>query len=301
MVRRFRPALLAVLIGLSACEVTEGGGNEAAPAPENNAAAPEPLTERDRPLDRAAILLAVVRARSAAAAGMDDAALQRELDGRRFEFRIRLGCALATPDTAGARATYDPELRRVELSAGPNLTLADPAVAATAAGRFEAAEGFRIAAPWLLVPHCTGRMPPASAPPASGERDEQDQAAGKSSEAVAAEEGTTGVPPPQPPLPQAGSVGLVQFFTAADPRSGRRDGRPYEARETLPEGSGAPAPGSWELVLSGRLQALPGGRVIACHPAELGRPPACIVSVRFDRVAIVNRITGAQLAEWSDG
>jgi len=268
MAARFHLGLLAALAALGGCRGTPAVENQAPPAPVDNSAGPVSLPKPDPVLDRAGLLLAVVRARSAVAAGMDDGALQRELEGRRFEFRIRLGCTIGAPRTAGARATFDPEARRVEISAQPDLTLEEPAVAAIAAGGFEAAEGFRVAAPWLLVPHCAGRGAPAPVLPSAS-----------------------------PP----GLVGLVQFFTAADPRSGRRDGRAYAARETLPEGSGAPAPGSWELVLSGRLQALPGGRVIACAPAGPGEPPACIVSVRFDRAAIVNRVTGDQLAEWSDG
>jgi len=274
MAARLQFGWVLALIALSGCRGTPAAENQIVPAPPGNGAGPVALPKPEPALDRAALLMAVVRARSAAAAGMNDAALQRELDGRRFEFRTRLGCTLAVPGTRGARATFDPEERRVEISARPDLTLEEPAVAAIAAGRFEAAEGFRVAAPWLLVPHCAGRG--AAAGPA----------APAAAEAAAS---------------PAGLVGLVQFFTAADPRSGRRDGRAYAARETLPEGSGPPAAGSWELVLSGRLQALPGGRVIACAPAGPGEPPACIVSVRFDRAAIVNRVTADQLAEWSDG
>jgi hypothetical protein len=301
MVRRFGPGLLAVLIGLSACEAAQRGGNEAAPAaPVENAAAPGPLAEPDRPLDRSAVLLAVVRARSAAAAGSDDAALQRELDGRRFEFRIRLGCTLAGPSTAGAQAVYDPEKRQVELSVGPDLTLASPLLAAAAAGQFEAAEGFAVAEPWLLVPHCIGGAAAPVVPVDSPQPKEQAKAAPEQLGATGAGAGAVGTSPPSS-LAGAGAVGLVQFFTAADPRSGRRNGRPYETRETLPEGSAAPVPGSWELVLSGRLQALPNKRVIACQPVEPSQPPACIVSVRVDRAAIVNRASGARLAEWTSG
>jgi hypothetical protein len=267
------PAVLVVLIGLAGCRPSAAPENQAEPA-RNEAVvkAPLALPQPEPPLDRAAVLLAVIKARSAAATGGDDTELQAQLDGKRFEFRLPLGCAIAPPGEEGATVTYDPDQRRVELSVQADAEMSDPVIAAAAADAYEAAEGFWIADPWLLVPHCAGAVPMV--------------AAGGMSPASA---------------PRASGVALVQFFTPQAPRTERRRGRPYEARETLPEGSAPPPRGSWELVLTGRMQALADKRLVACQAAGPGLPPACVVSVRFDGVAIEKRGSGERLAEWSGG
>jgi hypothetical protein len=274
MLRQPRTAVALVLIGLAGCRPEAGPAPEEQPVRNETAdKAPIALPQPERPLDREGVLIAAIRARSAAAAGADDRAAQAELDGKRFEFRIVLGCNLAAAGQAGADAIYDAERRRVELSVRPDAALTDPAVAAAAAGGYEAAEGFWIAEPWLLVPHCVGAAPPVGTGPAPAD-----------GEAAAM---------------RAGGVALVQYFTPAEPRSQRRNGRPYAAGQTLAEGSAAPEPGSWQLVLSGRLQALgQSGKVIACQPVGPGAAPACTISVRFDRVAIEKRTSGERLAEW---
>jgi hypothetical protein len=274
MLRQPRTAVALVLIGLAGCRPEAGPAPEEQPVRNETAdKAPIALPQPERPLDREGVLIAAIRARSAAAAGADDRAAQAELDGKRFEFRIALGCNLAAAGQAGADAVFDVERRRVEISVRPDAALTDPAVAAAAAGGYEAAEGFWIAEPWLLVPHCVGAAPPVETGPAPAD-----------GEAAPA---------------RAGGVALVQYFTAAEPRSDRRNGRPYAAGETLGEGSAAPEPGNWQLVLSGRLQALgQSGKVIACQPVGQGAAPACTISVRFDRVAIENRTSGERLAEW---
>lgn len=251
---------------LAGCRIGTGeanqGGNVRA-----NMAEPAPQTKMlpapERPLDREAVLLALVRARSAAAAGADDRAAQAELDGRRFEFRIRLGCTIAPQGQPAGRfgATFDAAERRVELNAAPDLAIDHPAVAAIAADRFEAAEGFWVPQPWLLVPACPAGV-----------------AAGAPSELV----------------------GIAQFFAPTDSRVERRDGRAYVAREPLAEGAEGPAAGGWDLVIAGRLRQLTDGRVIVCRPAAQAMP-ACIISIEFDRVSILNVASGQQLAEWGRG
>jgi hypothetical protein len=176
----------------------------------NNAAAADPapklLPAPERPLDREALLIAVVRARSAAAASTDDRAQQADMDGARFTFRIRLGCRWQTEGEGGDRtATANVEARRVELSAAPDLTLEHPLVAALAGDGFEAAEGFWIRSPWLLVPAC----PAADSVPAM-----------------------TSVPGEAAAAPGGTGVGIAQFYTAEDSRAERRDGRSYVARAT---------------------------------------------------------------------
>ena len=92
-------------------------------------------------------------------------------------------------------------------------------------------------------------------------------------------------------------MGVAQFFTKTDPRTGRRDHRPYEATETLGEGKRPSAEG-YNLVLSGRLRAQPLGRVISCHATDVDAPPQCIVSADFDRVWIENPRSKEILANW---
>ncbi len=256
-----RWAGLSALLALTACEIgtaPEAGNGLQAPPPanlQNQAIAapppPEPL------LDREALLIAAIRARSAAATGVDDRESQAPLDGRRFSFRIPLGCDLVEGAAADGAARHDPTTRRVALSVAAELTAEHPLAKAIAGDTFEAVEGFWIADPWLLAPHCGP--------------------------------GDAGAAP----------IGIAQFFTAEDPRGGRRSGRPYEAREDYREGE-TPAAGDWELVLAGRLRKI-GERVFHCQVSADGAPPACIISARFDQVEIVNRRTGARLAEWRAG
>ena len=95
------------------------------------------------------------------------------------------------------------------------------------------------------------------------------------------------------------SVGIGQFFSATGPRTMRRSGRPYETTQKIEDGK-APAEG-FDLVLAGRLVALPDGRVIACTPGEAGGRPACVVSAEFGTVSIERADTHEQLARWGTG
>jgi hypothetical protein len=94
-------------------------------------------------------------------------------------------------------------------------------------------------------------------------------------------------------------VGIAQFFTDTGPRTMRRSGRPYQATEKLE--TGKPPVGGFELVLTGKLVALPNGRVIACTRSEGDERPACLISVEFGKVAIERADTHEQLAQWGSG
>jgi hypothetical protein len=96
-------------------------------------------------------------------------------------------------------------------------------------------------------------------------------------------------------------VALAQFYTEADARTERREGRSYQARQSLAADAEAPTPGSWDLVLHGRLRKTEGGRVILCRPVGPGALPACIISVSFEEVLIENVGTGEVLARWGRG
>ena len=244
------------------------------------AQAPVPLAEAPR--DRASLMIALARAASAAALGSDDRAAQRSLDGDRFEFRLRFGCPGAGEgDQANGpfSARFDAESATLRLSATPTASAGDPAVAAIAGENVEAAEGFWIERPWLLAAGC----PTAPEPP--------DPAADTSAADAPTE------PSEKAPVAAAPRAAIVQFLTANDPRTERRGNRPFAATKTLPAGT-QPSTNGYDLVLSGRLRALPDGRVIACTATSPDWPPTCLVSAVFGRVWMERPGTGELIAEW---
>ena len=226
-----RWAGLAALLALAACDLGRAPeqGNGPAPAPppgnelvETDAKAPPAEPE----LDRESLLIAAVRARSAAAIGTDAREVQRALDGRRFTFRIRLGCTLAQSETDEGVARYDPALRRVVLTVAPDLTDDDPVAAAMAGDDFEASEGFWIRDPWLLAPHCAAGQ--AGAPPvgiAQFFTADEPRAARRSGRPYEAREEFR-----EGEAPEAGDWELV--FTGRLQRLG--DGRVIQCRESVP-------------------------------------------------------------------
>lgn len=274
--------LAVVAPPLAGCEPTADNSVVANEANESIPLPPLPVAEP--PVDRAGLLLAVARAASAFALGQDDSAEQRKLDGKRFEVRLRFGCPSAVEAQAGSRfeVRFDEDERTLRLRAAPDLRLDDPAVTALAGTAAEAVEGFWITRPWLLDAGC-----PAASGSAGAEREGSSR--------------TAPLPSPADSSPAARSghsVGIARIYTETDPRTGRRDGRAYEATKVLPEGEG-PSPQGYDLVLSGRLRQLPGGRVVACRIAAPDTAPQCLVSAQFDRVWIENPATSAAIAEWS--
>jgi hypothetical protein len=279
------PIAIAIAAGISlVAGCRQPAGDEAV---EKNEAKPvlplPPLPVAEAPMDRAAILLAVARAASAAALGQSDDRHQRDLDGKRFEVRLRFGCnpAARTKEDGGRfGVSFNEKDRTLRLRASPDLGIEDEPVAALAAKGVEAVEGFWIERPWLLTDGCpaTPQPQPPPQPGAEASKAEKPEAAA----------------PFQPPGPR---IGVAQFFTKTDPRTGRRDHRPYEATSTLGAGERPSAEG-YNLVLSGRLRAQPLGRVISCHATGVDAPPKCIVSADFDRVWIENPRSKEILANW---
>ena len=250
-------------------------------------------------MGRAELLTAVREAASAAAAGTDDADAQRQLDGRQFEVRIRFGCRGASTDLPKELLgwTYEPEKRVLRVRAMPTISAQDAVAAEIAHDEIEAVEGFWIPRPWLLEPVCpaAAAVKPASAEPTSDASAEEPAAEAD----TAAEERTTPEQEVQPSL-RWPKIGIAQFFTSTDPRTGRRDMRPYQAVKTLEEGTPIGSQG-FNLVLSGRLRALPGKGVIECVGANPDTPPDCIVSADFDRVWIEKPQSKEIVAEWGSG
>jgi hypothetical protein len=252
-------------------------GNDAV---EKNAPKPvlpiPPLPVAEPPMDRAAILMAVARAASAAALGEDDSRRQRGLDGKTFEIRLRFGC---TPNEQEPESesrfnvSFDEKNRTLRLRASPDLDIEDEPIAGLASEAVEAVEGFWIERPWLLADGC-----PAAPQPKTGSETEP-------------EERVIPAPSPSP------RIGVAQFFTKTDPRTGRRDHRAYEATKSLAEDE-QPSTEGYNLVLSGRLRAQPLGRAISCRTVRTDAPPQCIVSADFDRVWIEKPGSKDILASW---
>lgn len=285
------PAALGALLGTAACQPesqTGGEQNESL-----NAVSPlERLPVAEPAMDRAALLAAAAKAASAAALGKDDRVAQRPLDGMPFEVRIRFGCPAAAqqrsgPGTFGLRFTE--EDRTLRIRATPDLTLADPRVAAIASGAAEAVEGFWMRRPWLLEDGC----PAAAPPPPTEAGSEPDAKAGSG----AADPRPSGQSAPAS-ANRGHRIGLAEFFLEAGTRIARRDGRPYEATKVLAEGE-RPSAHGYNLVLAGRLRQLPGGRVINCVATDQNVPPDCVVSAQFDRVRIEVPGNEEMIAEWS--
>ncbi len=146
-------------VAISACRTEPSVENTSNAVANNMAATETPKVEPPpRPvLEREALLIAAMRARSADSTGADDRLAQRQLDRQRFELRIRLGCNILAPGAPdNVEARYDAEARRVQLRASPDLTMESRPVAEIAGESVEAVEGFWIRDPWILSPSCAG-------------------------------------------------------------------------------------------------------------------------------------------------
>ena len=117
------------------------------------------------PLDREKLLIAAVRAASAAAAGLDDRERQDELAGERFVFRFRFGCGGPAQD--GPRrwsSDQKGEVLRVQFEPAPRMP---------GAGDEEEEEAkeavFTVEQPWLLTVACPAKLGPAQELPADGQ------------------------------------------------------------------------------------------------------------------------------------
>lgn len=281
----FCPVLLlaGVLASCRADPVTnDRAGNVQNVATQTNINDAPALPTISEPLSRRDLLLATAGAASDFAAGVDDAERQRELDGQPFSFAIRL----CQGDTGGAmfRSSFDEESRVLRLEVRPDIEANSPVIQQLSGPGIEAVEGFWIRKPWLLDPACPAAAP--AAPPF--EQREAGEAAEQDAEATqgAAERRL------EPPLPW---VGIAEFHDQASDRSSRRGDRPYEMTRRLPEGARV---GAVDLLIEGRLRALPAGKVIVCAGGSTATPPTCIISVRIDTVSL-RQPGGEMLAEWS--
>lgn len=281
------PPVLCAVLALCACD------RQSEPAVENadGVALNLPVVPTpEPPIDRAALLAAVAEAASAAAAGVAAPESLQSLDGRQFQLRIRFGCSgpLTELGSQPLGWTFDAKTRRLRIRARPTIVGDDPLAVQIGGEQFESVEGFWIPRPWLLQPVCPASqavLEPAAEPTAEDETASEDAGSAPSGEE---------------PLPTAPRIGIAQFFKSTDPRTRRRDSRPYETDRTLAEGSAIPSQG-FDLVLSGRLRAIPGKRAIECVAKSADSPPECIVSAQFQRVWIEEPASGEIYAEWGGG
>jgi hypothetical protein len=296
-------ALAACSLLVTACEREQSQQNaaeKAANAAQQQAGPTLPLPVPEAPLNREQLLIAAVHAASNFSAGVQSDALQKRLADKKFEFRIRFGCE--GPGKPGSEQafdwTYDVKTSALKVRATPELSPKDAPVKAIAGEAFETVEGFWLRRPWLLSPICP-RQPEAAAPDAEEAGTANAQPAKKNATDKSAK--PAGTPPSEPATGEMSphSVGIAQFFTATGPRTMRRSGRPYQTTRRVADGSAPPS--QFDLVLTGRLVALPDGRVIACTLAGDGERPACIISVEFGKVSIERADTHEQIAQWGPG
>lgn len=295
--------LLAASAAVAACqqEQPETADTNASERVLNLPAVPRP----DPPLDRAALLTAIAEAASASASGSELPETVRRLDGRQFEIRIRFGCRGPAKDLAERWLgwSFDPEDRRIRVRAMPTISKDDPLIQRVSGDEFEAVEGFWLPRPWLLSAVCPAgaavQSPAAGAQEASAEQEqERQEPARQEAEPQPVEDASD--PQEAEPVPTPPRIGIAQFFTDQDPRTRRRDSRPYQASHTLREGKAISSQG-YNLVLSGRLRALPGRGVIQCMSRGADTPPECVVSAEFLRVWIEQPGTRDVIAEWGGG
>lgn len=119
---------------------------EPAPAPTK-----PPLIRDDR-MDREAVILAVLRAATAAALGKDDREAQRALKGRKLTVRIRFGCTgIADPDRSWS---FDEAKQVLRVKVRSSLTEDALPPSDLLRSSYEGGVGFALGRPWLLTAGC---------------------------------------------------------------------------------------------------------------------------------------------------
>jgi hypothetical protein len=128
------------------------------------AAAAEPKAVTENVLDREAVILAALRAATAAALGNDDRAAQEVLKGRKFEIRLRFACPGVTDPSR--TAAYDTKEQVLRATVRSDLTTEALPASDLLRHDYEGGIGFTFGKPWLLAAGCPS---PAFAAMASAE------------------------------------------------------------------------------------------------------------------------------------
>lgn len=295
---------LAAFAGMSACRdaSTDDANLDGASNVAELNVAPD-LPKPEPAIDRKGLLDAVRDAASAHSSGVDDSASQSALDGRRFAIRIPFGCRsfLGGAVEQSFNIARRPDGKSYEIFAAPNLSANEIGIAPNAKDEneensadeaIEAVEGFWIPRPWMLAGRCPlDKMPtpvigdePETTKAAKAKDAENDEAVGQAQGGIAVQV-------------EYRTVGIAQFFTAADSRVSRRMGRSYSKIAAINDKNGFPANGL-TLLLEGKLRAWPSGEVILCQGDGRNSPPSCVAGAYIDRVAFENPGDGSIIAEW---
>ena len=328
-------AVPVMAIALSGCQLTtddpikqdQTKDDKTAPLPKVQAP-----TVQDIAVDRRQLLLAVNEAVSAAATGMDDTSAQASLIGRQFILKLPLGCSGESDAASGW--IYDEASQRLTIKATPDMSLAEledvlppvpnaplastPATedaatknavtanepleksttssSATSSNvprpnKIEAVDGFWIPRPWIFTDTC-----PVDPNANMALVSDKVEPALAGSNAVKTTTETD--PVDDNALPP--TIGIAHFYTARDPRVGRRNGQAYRITKRVTEEE-RPNPQSLRLVLRGRLGMLAGGKVIQCSTPKDASHPRCVISASFDRVSFENANGSIIYAEWGGG
>jgi len=279
-----RTSRLAIAAGIMAAIAVGGAGfllgRATAPDPEASdpvvtetpAPPPSPTPEPVRILGRADIIALAEEATDALVAGEPVPTEVREAVDRRFELAVPFGCAGAAGEESAAplRWRYDREEEALRLHVAAASWAAADWGLSQAAG-IEAIEGFWIARPWSSSGDCPQRAGQARA---------------------------TGMEPVTLP---GQTLAVAQFFADGTRREALRDGRPFESVQRVPREEFA-APRGFRLLLSGRIDRVPGGGPVRCiQPAGIDQRPICVVAVTLDEVRIENPATDELLARWPIG
>ena len=106
-------------------------------------------------LDREGVMVAALHAITAVALGRDDANAQSELEGRKFEVRMRFGC----PGVANAARSfaYDQKEQVLRAKVTSDLTDQPLPISDLLYRKYEGAVGFVLGQPWLLSAGCLRR------------------------------------------------------------------------------------------------------------------------------------------------
>lgn len=273
-----RTSRLAIAGGLAAVILVGGAGfffgrSTAPPAPEPIAVSsptplPSPTTQAARMLGRADIISIAALAADALASGEPLPEDVRAMANRRFQLALPFGCTGPESENSLAplRWRYD------EAGGVLRLRVASTSWSPSEWGigqntPIEAMEGFWLTRPWSSDAVCPQRVHAAP----------------------------TGTEPVTLP---GQTLAVAQFFTGNARRSALRADRPFETVQRVAPDKFDASRG-FRLLLSGRIDRVPGGDPVRCiQPAGIEQRPICVVAVVLDEVRIENPVGAKVLATW---
>ncbi len=201
-------------------------------------------------------------AAAAADASTGGPAVEKMLEGTRFIIRIPFGCGNVDSEEKRAfNARYTADDGTLRISVQPADWTQIPWAAAELDRReADGAEGFWVPRPWTQSETC---------PTDQGD-----------------------------PANPASSLGIAQVFDSESSRVGQRRGRPFEA--TVQLNADEPSLGKGlRLIVEGRVARWPTTReTVLCRTAQPYERPLCLISAKFDLIAVENASNGERLADW---